>query len=184
MTNKRENSPLDDHTLRVQQLFVLHQSRLRAFVLSLMPDFAAADDVIQETFLVISRKASEFEPDSNFFAWARRIATFKILGVARDRQRGPIRLADDVIEALASAVPEPSEAEEIHETDALKHCLEKLAPAARELVRLRYFGEHSPAEIAELRSQSVNAINVTLSKARALLRECMVKQLKAGDSIP
>ncbi len=44
------------------------QRRLRAFVLSLAPDFSAADDVLQETFLVVTRKAAEFEPGTNFFA--------------------------------------------------------------------------------------------------------------------
>jgi DNA-directed RNA polymerase specialized sigma24 family protein len=65
------------------------QRRLRVFVLSLAPDFSAADDVLQETFLVVTRKAAESEPGTNFFAWARRIATFKVLALARDRQRGP-----------------------------------------------------------------------------------------------
>ena len=55
----------------------------------------------------------------------------------------------------------------------MRHCLEKLAPAARELVRLRYFGEHLPEQIAQLRSQSVNAVNVTLSRARVALRKCL-----------
>lgn len=175
----------DESTLRVQQLFVQHQGRLRAFVLSLTPDFSTADDVMQETFLVVSRKAAEFRPGSNFMAWARRIATFKVLDVVRDRQRAPVRLADDVIEALAAAAPDDeSEAQFIAATNALKQCLEKLAPAARELIRLRYFGEHTPEEIGRRRAQSVNAINVTLSRARGLLRQCLERRLNVEGSLP
>jgi RNA polymerase sigma-70 factor, ECF subfamily len=177
-------APLNDSTLRVQQLFVQHQGRLRAFVLSLTPDFSTADDVMQETFLVVSRKASEFQSGSNFLAWARRIATFKAMSVCRDRQRSPIRLADDVLESLAASAPEDNqESQYLSETRALKGCLEKLAPAARELVRLRYFGEHTPEQIGQLRSQSVNSINVTLSRARVLLRECMNHRLNAEESL-
>ena len=65
-------SESDEHTLRVQQLFVRHQGALKAFVLALWPDFAEADDVMQEVFLVITRKAAEFQPETNFLSWARR----------------------------------------------------------------------------------------------------------------
>ena len=56
----------DDPTLRVQQLFVRHQGQLKAFVLALWPDFARADDVLQEVFLTVTAKAAEFEPDDEF----------------------------------------------------------------------------------------------------------------------
>lgn len=59
------------------------------------------------------------------------------------------------------------------EIGRLRQCLEQLAPAAHELVRLRYFGEHLPEQIANLRSQSVYAVHVTLSRARAALRKCL-----------
>jgi RNA polymerase sigma-70 factor (ECF subfamily) len=174
-----------EHTLRVQQLFVQHQARLRSFVLSLTPDFATADDVIQETFLVVTKKAAIFEPGSNFVAWARRIAVFTLLAQFRDRQRGPLPLADDVLEALAAAAPpEDEDAKHLQEVSLLRACLEQLAPAARELVRLRYFGEHLPEEIAQMRAQSVNAINVTLSRARAALRECMERKLEIAQLKP
>ncbi len=155
----------DSHTLAVQQLFVKHQQQLRAFVVALAPDFSAADEVMQETFLEVSRKASEFQRDSNFPAWARTIAKFKVLGLTRDKQRAASRLADDVVEALAAAVPpDEDDARNLEVIGVLRICIERLAPAARELVRLRYYGEHLPEEIARIRSQSVNAIHVTLSR--------------------
>ncbi|MEI7730650.1 MAG: sigma-70 family RNA polymerase sigma factor [Verrucomicrobiota bacterium] len=178
-------APLDERTLRVQQLFVQHQGRLRAFVLGLVPEFSAADDVMQETFLVVSRKANEFDPDTNFQAWVRRIATFKVLSLHRDRQRAPLCLQADVIEALAAAAPSwDDEAQYLTEVRVLKTCIEKLPPAPRELIRLRYYGEHLPEEIARLRAQSVNAVNVTLTRARIALRECMERNLKTAGATP
>jgi RNA polymerase sigma-70 factor (ECF subfamily) len=177
-----EPSPADSHGLSVQRLFVQHQPQLRAFVMGLAPDFATADDVMQEAFLEISRKAGEFALGSNFQAWARSIAKFKVLSVLRDRQRSAKRLADDVLEALAASAP-PADDGGRHEEEVirLRTCLEQLAPAARELVRLRYFGEHLPEAIAGLRAQSVNAVNVTLSRARAALRTCMDRGGKTGE---
>ena len=39
-----------EHTLQVQRLFVEHHMRIKGFVFALLPDFALADDVVQETF--------------------------------------------------------------------------------------------------------------------------------------
>lgn len=179
------SSPLDAHTLGVQRLFVQHQHQLRAFVVALAPDFATADDALQETFIEVSRKAAEFQMDSNFQAWARSIAKFKILSALRDRQRADQRLADDVVEALAASAPLDEHDGRLEtEVSQLRTCLDHLAPAARELVRLRYFAEHLPEAIAQLRAQSVNAVNVTLARARVTLRECLERHLKSKDAQP
>lgn len=170
-------------TLGVQRLFVQHQQQLRAFVLALAPDFATADDAMQETFIEVSRKAGEFQMDSNFQAWARSIAKFKILSALRDRQRADQRLADDVVEALAASAP-LEDHDEGHDASLsrLRICLDQLAPAAREMIRLRYFAEHLPGAIAQLRAQSVNAVNVTLARARGMLRECLQRHLTSKDA--
>ena len=73
------------HAHRVQTLFVQHQPQIRGFIQSLVYDFAAADDLLQECFLTVSEKALEFSLDSNFPAWVRAIARYKILALHRDR---------------------------------------------------------------------------------------------------
>jgi RNA polymerase sigma-70 factor (ECF subfamily) len=180
----RRSAALDPHTLGVQRLFVQHQQELRAFVLVLAPDFATADDVMQEAFLEVSLKAGEFRLGSNFHAWARSIARFKLLAVTRDRQRSARRLADDVVEALAAEAPEDDHDGHEAAVARLRSCLDRLAPMARELVRLRYVGEHLPEAIARMRSQSVNAVSVTLARARVALRECLERGRGSQDAQP
>ena len=164
----------DDHTLHVQQLFVRHQGQLKAFVLALWPDFARADDVLQEAFLAVTSKAAEFRPETNFIAWARSITRFKLLEARRHLNRGTV--SADVLESLAAACPENWG--EDRRLAALARCLGTLAPKAQEIVRLRYRREHSPSEIAQLLSGTVNSVGVALAKARLALRECMERQLK------
>ncbi len=53
---------------QVQMLFVRNEGAIRVFVRGLQPSLADADDVLQETFLTVSRKASSFEPGTNFVA--------------------------------------------------------------------------------------------------------------------
>ncbi|MBM3856081.1 MAG: hypothetical protein FJ399_23475 [Verrucomicrobia bacterium] len=43
--------------LRVQRLFVAHQGNLFAFILALHPELADAEDILRETFLVVTSRA-------------------------------------------------------------------------------------------------------------------------------
>jgi len=170
---------INDATIRVQQLFVQHQGQLKAFILVLWPDFAQADDVLQEVFLTVTAKAAEFDFDTSFLAWSRAIARFKLLEA---RRKLNLRSLDnEVLTSLAAACPEDWGSDS--RMTALAKCLTTLAPKAQELVRLRYHREHSPGEIASILSWTVNSVAVGLAKARAALRECIQRQLgQAGVS--
>jgi RNA polymerase sigma-70 factor, ECF subfamily len=98
----------DDQTLQVQQLFVRHQAVLKAFVLELWSDFSEADDVMQEVFLVITRKAAEFQPESSFLSWARTIARFEVMAAWRRKAR--TGLQPEALEALHASWSPDTEA--------------------------------------------------------------------------
>src|SRR3954470_5695526 len=173
--NGGEAGALSEKTVRVQQLFVKHQLAVRAFILSLEPNFTDAEDLLQEVFLVITRKANDFQEGTNFFAWACTIARYKLLESIRRRSRSQV-LSEEVLESLCSVEPEP------HFDDSrlalLQQCLEQLAPKARQMMYLRYFGEHSPAQIARLVSWTPNAVRVALSRARTVLQECLERRMR------
>ncbi|QDV67573.1 RNA polymerase sigma factor [Rosistilla carotiformis] len=165
-----------DHTLQVQQLFVQHQSQLKAMAIALSPNFIQADDLIQETFLTITAKAEEFDLETSFLAWSRSILRFKLMEA---RRAANVRSVD-VIDSLIASCPDDWASEE--RLQALTKCLGDLAPKSREIISLRYQREHSPTQIAEILSRTVNSINVALSKTRMALRECMDRQLASGGS--
>ena len=60
----------EQHRIHVQQLFVKHQGVLKGYVLGLVPEFASAEDVLQEVFLTVTAKAGQCEEGSNFVARA------------------------------------------------------------------------------------------------------------------
>src|ERR1700744_5494195 len=116
---------LAEKTMRVQQLFVKHQLALRAFILSLEPNFTDAEDLLQEVFLVVTRKANEFQEGTNFFAWGCAIARYKLLELLRRRAKSQA-LSEEVIEALCSVESEPEFDDS--RLAILQNCLEQLAP--------------------------------------------------------
>ena len=162
------------HVREVQGLFIRHQPAVRAMAIALTGDFALAEDIVQETFITVTEKAHSFTLGTNFSAWVAAIARNKVL-----QKRGPLpRLSGDVIESLAASMPHDTEDTRLA---ALLTCLEKLPPKARELVRLRYYAEHGPQEIAGLLDRSVAGVNAALVKARELLRECIRRRLAAEE---
>jgi RNA polymerase sigma-70 factor (ECF subfamily) len=177
------SAPLDEaeHLAVVQRLFIQYQPAVRGYILAMIPDFALADDVVQETFMVVSRKAATFEIGSSFSSWVRAIARFKALEALRSRKHRFEVLSDEVLEALdAEHRTLPSQVDE--RLSHLAACIEKLAPQAKRSIQLRYVGDHLPPEIARRMRCTVQSVNVTLSRARVFLRECVSRKMSNCQS--
>src|SRR5438876_6014319 len=91
-----------EQTALVQSLFVQHLPALRGFVLSLVSDFSLVDDIVQETFLVVTAKAGDFQRGTNFRAWAWTIARYKALQAFEKVVPVSERFMPEVVEALCS----------------------------------------------------------------------------------
>jgi RNA polymerase sigma-70 factor (ECF subfamily) len=61
--------------------------------------------------------------------------------------------------------------------EALQHCVAQLAPAASQLVELRYQKAWDFARIAIFLGRTVEATRQQLSRIRLVLRDCIEKQL-------
>src|SRR5438445_9579847 len=90
----------------VQRLFLRHAGLLRGFILGLLPDHNLAEDVFQEVFLTVTRKAAEFRPGTNFLAWVRSIARLKVLECVRKHRAGLAVLDPAALEVLVAAAAE------------------------------------------------------------------------------
>jgi RNA polymerase sigma-70 factor (ECF subfamily) len=167
---------LAKQTALVQTLFVQNMMALRGYVLALMPDFGRVDDIVQETFLTATAKATDFEEGTNYKAWIFAIARFKVLEAIREPACAALALDAEVIEALSAQEGQEDWAEQ--HLRALAGCVERLAPQAHKLIEMRYQQAERPPEIAHRMGWSVNSVNVALARARASLRGCVESALK------
>jgi len=112
--------------------------RVYAFIRSLLPERADADEVLQETNLTLLRKMKEGEAPVNFLAWACAVARIEVLRF-RDRQKpGKLRFGDEFVQMIAVVLSEKADLLE-DRREALAGCLEKLTQRDRDLIRQRYF---------------------------------------------
>lgn len=56
-----------------------NQSRIRAFLVSMMPGSPDVADVLQETNIVLWKSRGRYKPGTNFLAWASTIARLEVL---------------------------------------------------------------------------------------------------------
>ena len=135
------------------------------------------DDVLHEAFLTITAKAADFEVGTNFLAWAKAIARFKVLHARRAHWREVNGISDEAIEALCASEPEADAAPLERQLAALATCIDALPTQTRRAVELRYQQAHSVPEAAQRLGWTPGSLYVILSRARSALRECIERKL-------
>ena len=162
-------------------LLTAAQTSLYAYILTLLPDRAAAQDVLQETNLTLWHKLEEFEPGTSFVAWGCRVAYFHVLNHRRRMKRDRLVFDDELLEVLAerhsSRMGEADRREE-----ALKKCLEHLPAEHRSLIEKRYAPDGSVLEIAKAEGKSVGSISQMLYRIREALLNCIQGSLTTKES--
>ena len=157
------------------------QRQLHAFILSMVWNPVEADDVLQETNLVLWEKAEEFDGGRPFLPWAMRFAQFQTLAWLKRRRRQQQRVVfdDDLVRLLADeAAAEEREFESRRQ--ALAACLQKLGPEQRALIARRYEPEASVNAMAEAGGITPKAVSDRLRRIRHALLECIQKTLAEG----
>lgn len=156
------------------------QSAVFGYIMSLCHDHARAKDVLQETNLTLWRKAEDFEPGTNFTAWACRTAYFHVLNQRRKLSREQLVFDEEVLDYLAERQEERADGADVR-LAALRTCMADLPENQRELVEERYQPGASVQEIAREKGKSEGAISQSLLRIRTALQGCVEKKmLKEG----
>ena len=160
------------------------QKNLYAFILGLLPNRSDAEDVLQETNLILCQKSKEYDPEGNFRSWAFNIARFQVLGHLTKKKRSKIYFSNELVETLAS---EEFDGRTHQLTQrALQICYELLPDHMREISRLRFKEDLSMKEISKRIQRPIGAISGTLFRIRQNLVQCVrikLPQLEAESEL-
>ena len=158
------------------------QTQLRAYIISLMPGASGAQDVLQETNLVLWEKRAKFEQGTNFRAWACAIARLEVKAHRRKMYRlGTTMLDEDLADQLAEPLQSDEETPEEH-LQVLEHCLTRLRAPERELIEHRYFSKSTLDEFAATSGRSTETLRNSLYRIRAALRKCIKDKLAISET--
>ncbi|TWT99481.1 RNA polymerase sigma factor [Botrimarina colliarenosi] len=153
------------------QLLTKAQLGLLRYITTLVGDPDAASNILQNTNLLLWKKADEFEMGTNFDAWATKIAYWQVKAFVRDRGRDRHVFSEQLIVQLAE------DSQELHDMDMTIHllrtCLQSLPGKNRELVSMRYNLGLSIQQLSSRLGKSPSAIKGSLLRARRALRDCI-----------
>ena len=154
------------------ELLMLHQQRLYGFIYTLVPNPADAEDLLQQTSLVLWQKFNEFDLDRSFPAWACGIAHFQVLNYLREKRRSRVVFSDELIARLAET---RHNREEAHLADpvALAGCIEELSESDRKLIELCYAAKRNIKAAAAALDRPVASVYMSLVRVRRLLMDCI-----------
>ena len=169
-----------DRIRDIADRLVAAQARLYGYILTLLPWPDQANDVLQETNLVLWREAAEFPHEGNFQAWACRVAYFQVLTHRRKLHRDRIVFGDAFLEGLAKQLVSGDENAE-EERLFLRDCLKELPVDERELIHKRYDMGRSVKAIAIELDESPNSVAVILFRIRQALMKCVQDRLAQRD---
>ncbi len=166
---------------RLVSLIAAHQPAIHRYILSLLPDRMLADDIAQETNLVLWRKAAEYDPAQPFLPWALTIAWFQVKAARRDAAPDRHVFDDDLVETLATENRELATGGSAL-ADALDHCLARLPRKQRRLILDRYQPGTSVKDLAAAASKSPTAVSLALLRIRKALELCIERRLNPTPS--
>lgn len=172
------DDPRHDLFLR---LFTANEPAVRAFVRSLVPTLADANDVMQEVALVLWRKFDEYHSHEDFRRWAFGVAKFKVLAWQRDQARDRHVFGEEMTEVLAHEASERSD-QLVAQREALRVCLEKLPEEQRRLVDSAYASGSRIDALAASLGRTAMALYKTLHRIRLTLIDCTRRLLAKEET--
>jgi RNA polymerase sigma-70 factor (ECF subfamily) len=171
-----DSSPQHDQFV---ERFVRFQGRIYAYVVTLLPNRADAEEVFQQTSLILWKKWQQFDPNGDFLRWACGVAHHEVQNFLRKHNlRGQVYLSEEVLADVAQVRLDQHDLLEARRR-ALRSCLDRLKQSRRELLERCYAGTDSIKTIAENLGQSPNMLYMTLKRLRRALFDCISRTLAA-----
>ncbi|HEY4051178.1 MAG TPA: sigma-70 family RNA polymerase sigma factor [Acidobacteriaceae bacterium] len=173
----------DPHIL--DELILRYQQRLRRYLIRLTADRELSEDLVQEAWMRVLTRGSQFDGSSQFTTWLFAIARNLAFDVRR-RRDWQLNLQSMTAGENERPLEVPS-----GEKTPFEHCTERenahlladvlrtLKPQHRKLVELRFHEEMSLGEIAQTTGVPLNTVKARLYRALVSLRP----QVKAALSI-
>lgn len=169
-----------DRRRALSMLMERYGDRVFRFARAMTRDGATGEDVRQQVFVEAYRDFDRFERRSSLRTWLFGIARHRCMDAAKIRRRWWRRFKNDPPDETDVEPPD-------HERQVdgnrlarmLAACLERLAPAAREAVALRFVQELAYDEAAAVTGELAGTLQQRVGRALPVLRRCMDTKLRA-----
>ncbi len=165
----------------VSQL-IANQPRIYAYILTLVPNWADADDLMQETAQVMWARFEESEPIKDFASWGMRIAQNKVFNHYAKKQRQRILFDADLMDDLTVRTQAVC-AQTDRRVEAVQRCLGKLKERDRRLIRTLYEQGMTIKQLAIQLERPVQGFYKTMARIHDALQQCVHRTLASRETL-
>ncbi|MBT3590012.1 MAG: sigma-70 family RNA polymerase sigma factor [Candidatus Marinimicrobia bacterium] len=169
-----------------------HSAPIYSLAIKMLQNEEDAEDILQETFIIMIKKLNTFSGKSSLYTWLYRIATNLTLGKLRSKT---IVNQDSDINNLSESSYLGKDIrkwinpiEEEQDQSLMKSCLEqaisKLPESYRSVFIMRDVEKNSTRQTAEILGLSEANVKVRLMRARLYMRDRLAENMKCVDVIP
>lgn len=173
--------PVTEHRDASESEFVVlltqHQRNLLSYILTLIPLWSDAEDLLQKTNVRLWEERSRFVPGTSFSAWATRVAYYEVLSWRKTATRSKLVFDTELVGELARMARRIPEESRSRRAVALAECLRALPDGKRELLRQCYGEQRKAADLAAKSGKSVVAIYKAIQRLRTALCRCVEMKL-------
>ena len=176
---------MDDNEGRMEQYVICMmemQRSLYAFILSQLPYISEAEDVLQETNVVLWAKRDEFSAADNIRAMIFQVARLQVLAHRKRRQWDKSGFDKELIEQLATEAGERADGLDA-KRQALADCLTKLRVRDRQMIADRYARGLSGQQLAEKLGRTADSVFHSLYRIRSALVQCVQRKLAIEEQV-
>ncbi len=157
-----------------RKLFERHRGLVYNFARLMLSDADAAEDVLQETFLAVSRVAERYEPRQRFRTWLMRIVRNRCLNHLEHERVRRTAFAEATVVVSRSGGHSPAEQAEVAEQMRLVSGeIARLPEQQREAIALYAFDAMTYQEIAAILDVPENTVKTIIHRGRATLARAL-----------
>ena len=157
------------------RIYQLSASRLYPIAIRILGRQDVAEEILQEAFVSIWRKAAQFRPDRGKpLAWMATIVRHRAIDRLRAEAREPRNMAEwnESTEASAGGVLAGPEVPE-HIAATIRGCLERLQEGQRRAILLAYYHGMTHEELAARLDAPLGTVKSWVRRGLLQLRECL-----------
>jgi RNA polymerase sigma-70 factor (ECF subfamily) len=168
---------------RLAILWTKAQPVVAAYISSLVPDYHHADDILQQTAVVLVSKFEQYNLTQPFLPWALGIAKREVLKKRRQMARDRHVFTEEFADRLCVAYEKMAGQFDGYAA-ALGDCVKQLNDRERNVLHLRYSDDLSPTDAADSVQMTPGAMRVLLHRVRESLRMCVQRRMNEMRNRP
>ena len=196
-TERREDySALDDEELvsligvrdryALEEFYTRYSGPVYSLAMQMLGDSGAAEEVAQDSFLNVWRRAGSYRPDrGKVSTWLFSIAHHRVIDETRRRRRHEESRSSHDVQLLAEQADEAGDPSGFAimqmRRSKIKEALSSLRPEQRDVVVFAYYGGLTQSEIAAKLDQPLGTVKTRMRLGLRALREFMGPQ--AGELV-